>query len=374
MAVRGERDMNLLITNSRASYYVGGTEVVSLHQAIELARLGHVIDYVVRESTTPSEYFLDFQATIAREHLPVTIHSIAIDAPFGDGKSWIAWNQEALRFAIATLPLYLAKRPSIDLFVAHLVTDTIGFPLDAPFVLHLHGSPHRSDMLIDSAMGRVTRAIAHSDSIHAWWSEHYSLPSTYIFRNGVDSEVFSANVDTTRPIDVLYVGRFLEHKGILDILNAVSPSTRVVIAGSGPLEPEIRSIIRHRELSCASILRSPDNKTLAELYRSAKIFACPSRAKEGVLTTMLEAAASGCAIVTSRGSGMTDVAQDCVNSLLVDPGDAPGLATAFETLLSDALTRQAYAERFQDEVRTRWSWKRKGQELESIYQDIITHY
>ena len=30
--------MNLLINNSRASYYVGGTEVVSLHQAEGLAR------------------------------------------------------------------------------------------------------------------------------------------------------------------------------------------------------------------------------------------------------------------------------------------------------------------------------------------------
>lgn len=366
--------MNLLITNSRASYYVGGTEVVSLHQAIELARLGHTIDYVVRECATPSEYFLDFQATIAREHLPITIHSVAIDAPFGDGKSWVAWNQEALSFAIAALPLYLAKQPSIDLFVAHLVTDTIGLPLDAPFVLHLHGSPQQPDMLIDSAMGRVTRAIAHSDSILAWWSGHYSLPSTYTFRNGVDSEVFSADAAAPRPIDILYVGRFLEHKGILDILNAVSTSARVVIAGSGPLEPEIQRIIQDRGLTHATIIRSPDNEALAELYRNAKIFACPSHAKEGVLTTMLEAAASGCAIVTSRGSGMTDVAQDGVNSLLVNPGDVQELATSFETLLSDTPMRQTYAERFQDEVRTRWSWKRKGQELESIYQDIITHY
>jgi len=151
--------VNLLITNSRASYYVGGTEVVSLHQAIELARLGHSIDYVVRESTAPSEYFLDFHAIITREHLPITIHSVAIDAPLGDGKSWVRWNQEALSFAVAALPLYLSKQPTVDLFVAHLVTDTIGLPLGARSVLHLHGSPQQPDMLIDSAMGRVTHAM-----------------------------------------------------------------------------------------------------------------------------------------------------------------------------------------------------------------------
>jgi len=366
--------VNLLITNSRASYYVGGTEVVSLHQAIELARLGHSIDYVVRESTAPSEYFLDFHAIITREHLPITIHSVAIDAPLGDGKSWVRWNQEALSFAVAALPLYLSKQPTVDLFVAHLVTDTIGLPLGARSVLHLHGSPQQPDMLIDSAMGRVTHAIAHSDSILEWWTSHYSLSSTHTFRNGVDSEIYSADVRAPRPIDVLYVGRFLEHKGILDILNAVDESARIVIAGSGPLESEILQTIQRRGLSRATIVRSPDNETLASLYRNAKIFACPSRAKEGVLTTMLEAAASGCAIVTSRGSGMTDIAQDEVNSLLVDPGDVQELTIALKSLLDDATRRQTYAARFQDEVRSNWSWKRKGQELESIYQDITTNY
>ena len=366
--------MKLLITCSRASYYVGGTEVVSLHQAAELARLGHEIDYVVRATTTPSEYFSDFLSTIEHESLPVIIHYVEIDAPFGDGKSWIKWNQEALSFAIAALPLYLILQPKIDLFVAHLVTDSVGFPLRSRFVLHLHGSPQQTDMLIDSAMGRVSHIIAHSDSILTWWSKHYNVMSLHTFRNGVEGDMFYAPPTKPRSIDVLYVGRFLEHKGILDILNAVDTSHRVVIAGCGPLELEIRNTIERRGLLNATILNAPCNETLIELYRDAKIFVCPSHAKEGVLTTMLEASAAGCAIVTSRGSGMTDVARDDINSILVEPGDVEGVSAALHTLLTDDVKRLHYATQFQNEILANWSWKSKGHELEIIYDDIIRRF
>ena len=366
--------MKLLITCSRASYYIGGTEVVSLHQAIELARLGHEIDYVVRDITTPSEYFSDFLNTVERESLPITIHYVTVDAPFGDGKSWIKWNQEALSFAIAALPLYLTLRPKIDLFVAHLVTDSIGIPLKSRFVLHLHGSPQQTDMLIDSAMGRVSHIIAHSDSILAWWRQHYNTTSYYTFRNGVEGDTFYAPPTKPRTIDVLYVGRFLEHKGILDILDAVHGSHRVVIAGRGPLESEIQQIIERRGLLNVTVLNSPSNDTLVELYRDAKVFICPSHAKEGVLTTMLEASAAGCAIVTSRGSGMTDVARDGINSIIVEPKDVEGISAALHTLLTDDKKRLHYATQFQNEILANWSWKSKGRELESIYDEIIHRF
>lgn len=361
--------MNILVSNSRASYYVGGTEVVSLRQSLELARLGHEVVEVVRATDEPTEYFQEFASTIKEESLPITIEEVDTDAPKGDGVSWARWNAEALAFGRDAAPSYLKHvRDGIGMFVTHLVTDSIAIPTQVPSALHLHGSPHESDMLIDSAMMvNGSNCIAHSDSIRGWWSSRYPSKRYDVFRNGVDTDAFHTDPQASRPIDVLYVGRFLEHKGVDDILRSVDPDTRVVIAGSGPYEQAIRQIITDRGLKNAELAVKPGNGELKELYAKAKIFACPSRGKEGVLTTMLEAAASGCAIVTARGSGMTDLIADGRNGLLVEPGNTDQLARGIAGLLHSDQDRVALATSVQSDVAEQWSWTAKGKELEDIY-------
>lgn len=364
--------MKLLISCSRASYYVGGTEVVVLHQALELARLGHQIVFVVRKVEVVSEYFAEFTSHISTEKLPITIEEIAIEAPFGDGISWVKWNAEAFAFGLASQSFYQTMlRAGIDLAITHLVTDAVFIPSGYRSVLHLHGSPHRADMLIDTIMSTAGRHyIAHSDSISAWWGEHYTLDRLSIFRNGIDTAHFKPNGDG-KLIDILYVGRFLEHKGILDIISAAPKDARLVIAGSGPLEGDIRRLIDENNLVNATVVINPNNQELLKLYQGAKIFACPSHAKEGVLTTMLEAGASGCAIVTSSGSGMTDLANEN-NGFLVNPGDVAALSNVFQQVLANEALRIKAASAIRKDIASAWSWQQKGKELEKIYASIIS--
>jgi glycosyltransferase involved in cell wall biosynthesis len=367
--------VNVLVSNSRASYYVGGTEVVALRQSIELARLGHEVVELVRATDDPSEYFEDFVGTVQDESLPVTIEEVEVDAPEGNGSSWALWNGEALAFGKEATPSYLRHlRDGIDMYASHLVTDSIFIPNNAPSTLHLHGNPQESDMLIDSAMAvNGNNCIAHSDSIREWWSSRYPNKRYDVFRNGVDTNEFYADPNGARPIDVLYVGRFLTHKGIDDILHSVTPDTRLVIAGSGPYEQGIRQLIADRGLNNAELFIKPSNSELKDLYAEAKIFACPSRGKEGVLTTMLEAAASGCAIVTARGSGMTDLIANEENGLLVDPGDISQITRGIAGLLHDDQRRVALAARAQSDVTENWSWAAKGKELEGLYEASIAN-
>jgi glycosyltransferase involved in cell wall biosynthesis len=192
-----------------------------------------------------------------------------------------------------------------------------------------------------------------------------------IFRNGVPVDTFAHDPDAPRPIDVLYVGRFLEHKGISDILEAATPDQSLVIAGSGIFREQIARIIQDRQLD-ADIIDSPTNAELIELYKQAKIFACPSRAKEGVLTTMLEAGAAGCAVVTTSGSGMSDLAIDGSNSRLVAPKDVPSLRNALKVLLTDDAKRRQLARTMQQTIHDKWSWATKARELEEIYEKICS--
>ena len=85
-------------------------------------------------------------------------------------------------------------------------------------------------------------------------------------------------------------------------------------------------------LRLVRFLRGDDE--LLGVYRRHSIYVVPSFF-EGQPLTMLEAAASGLAIVTTGICGMKDFVEDDVNGLLVAPGDSEGLTRAIGALVDD---------------------------------------
>ena len=70
-----------------------------------------------------------------------------------------------------------------------------------------------------------------------------------------------------------------------------------------------------------------DYDTVPDLYRQADVFVSPTYA-EGFSNTILEAMASGLAVVSTHSVGVSDCLRDGENGLLVNPGDVPALAKA----------------------------------------------
>jgi glycosyltransferase involved in cell wall biosynthesis len=202
-----------------------------------------------------------------------------------------------------------------------------------------------------------------------WWTSHFPGLKPTLFLNGIDTERYDGDITSERLIDVLYVGRYLEHKGAGDILHALQPDHVAVFAGNGPYLNELKSIASSRNLTNATFYDAPSSETIAGLYKQAKIFACPSRAKEGLLTTLLEAGASGCAVVTASGSGMTDLITDKQNGLVVEPANAIQLQAAFEYLLHNSTDRLALATQLQSDIKHGWSWENRAMALKDIYQN-----
>lgn len=361
--------MILNIINPHASYYLGGTEVVTLYQALGLAKRGHTIRYFTRQTRNYSDYFVEFRKQAANYN--VTIVEVPLDSgtPYANG-SWPLYYYLSREFGMAAQPYYERYRDA-DLYVAHLSADLVFVPYHAKCLLHLHGSPTQTDALMDMAMEQHPYTVAHSRSIKEWWEDHYPSLTPEIFRNGIDSEKYSGEVTSQRPIDILYTGRFLSHKGIDDILASAPQTAKIVIAGNGPYLPELQLLAKNRKLENVRFLDRPSTATLRELYATSKLFICPSRAKEGVLTTMLEAGSSGCAIITASGSGMTDLITDRQNGRVVTPGDRATLGHITAELLEDSKQRCDLAEAVQENIRQTWSWDMKAVELEGIYAHAI---
>jgi L-malate glycosyltransferase len=154
-------------------------------------------------------------------------------------------------------------------------------------------------------------------------------------REAVRLEVAGPGVETL----VLVVARLRTEKGIGDLLDAAAllrdklPGLRVVVAGAGDAEAELRTQIAVLGLD-GHVRLLGHRSDVGALLGAADIFCLPSL-HEGLPVSLLEAMRSGLPCVSTRVGGIPSLVQDGVDGLLVDPGDPPGLATAIARLAAD---------------------------------------
>lgn len=116
------------------------------------------------------------------------------------------------------------------------------------------------------------------------------------------------------------------------------PTLRVVIAGDGPLASTLQAQIDDLGIgACVTLLGSrPD---IADLLPGFDVFVLPSKT-EGLSIALLEACASGLAIVASAVGGNPEIIHHGETGLLVARDDSEALRTALQRLLADPGLRQ----------------------------------
>lgn len=97
-----------------------------------------------------------------------------------------------------------------------------------------------------------------------------------------------------------------------------------------------------------------------------------SSAWEGMPMVLLEAAAAGLPIVTTRVGGNAEVVQDGVSGFVVPPGDANALAAAMLRLMAvPAAERRAMGARGHDHVREHYGLDRVVDRYEAAYRAVL---
>jgi glycogen(starch) synthase len=139
--------------------------------------------------------------------------------------------------------------------------------------------------------------------------------------------------------DVVAVAELIPTKRLTDLLDAVAllvsehPRLRAAIAGAGPLRDDLES--RARELGIHDHVELLGFRgDIADVYAQARVFVLPS-AYEGLSISLLEAMASGLAVVVSDVGEARDVVDHGANGLLYEPGDVNALARLVAELLED---------------------------------------
>jgi glycosyltransferase involved in cell wall biosynthesis len=171
--------------------------------------------------------------------------------------------------------------------------------------------------------------------------------------NGVDGEVFAprcreearrrVGLDHAGPV-VLYVGNVTLAKGAGVLVEAMArlavehrrSDVLAVIVGSGEAETEIAS--RVRGLGLERSVRLVGRRPHAEIatWMCASDVLCLPSFMEGCPNVVLEALASGRAVVASRVGGIPELIEDGGNGFLVPARDAGALADALEAAVRRA--------------------------------------
>lgn len=137
-------------------------------------------------------------------------------------------------------------------------------------------------------------------------------------------------------VDILMVGALERRKGhalMLQALRSLPEEYRLTIAGAGPEEENIRALIQSAGLAArVALLGQRDD--VAALIAASNLVAVPSYL-EATPYVILEAMAAGRPVVASRIYGIPELVEDGVTGLLVEAGDAAGLARAVERLGRD---------------------------------------
>ncbi len=173
-----------------------------------------------------------------------------------------------------------------------------------------------------------------------------------VLPHGVDLSRFApatgpAAAAPGRAMRVLAVGRLVEKKGfgvLVRALHQVDDATARLL-GSGPLEGPLRTAAA----ALGDRVELAGVRTHAELpveYQTADVVVVPSVVdsagdRDGLPNVLLEAMASGCAVVASDVAAVGDAVRDGHSGLLVPPGDAAALAAALRRLRDDEQLRVA---------------------------------
>ena len=150
----------------------------------------------------------------------------------------------------------------------------------------------------------------------------FSNSIIHVFPNGVDHSVFNKSNSNMRnklgiqkkDFIIIFVGRFIESKGIntlikaIDVINRDKILVKSIFIGSGPIKPSCRGMIFSGSV--------PHHK-LSEYLNMADVFILPTKA-EGCCNAIVEAMACGLPIISSNLPFNYDIL-DNDNAILINP-------------------------------------------------------
>jgi glycosyltransferase involved in cell wall biosynthesis len=202
-----------------------------------------------------------------------------------------------------------------------------------------------------------------------------------IHGSGVNLQEFLPAEEPPLPVKILFSGRLLWNKGLGDLVVAAKHlrqkglSFELYVAGELiPQNPGGISLSQIKEWERDGIIKNLGyRKDMPNLLQQVHIVCLPSFYGEGVPRALIEAAASGKAIVTTDAPGCRSIVKDGVNGFLVPPKDIERLSEALAALILDPVRRINFGVNGRNRVaKEGFSEEDVLKETFAIYEEILS--
>jgi glycosyltransferase involved in cell wall biosynthesis len=198
--------------------------------------------------------------------------------------------------------------------------------------------------------------------------------------SGVDLSLFEGCTAANKSNMVLLPARMLKDKGVEEFVEAarrikvLEPDWRFVLAGAAgydnPSSIGVAQLQSWQTEGCVEWLGHVND--MAPLFRDSAIVCLPSY-REGMPKALLEAAAAGCAVVTTDVTGCREAVEAGVTGDLVPVRNVEDLADTLLSLMRNVSRRQAYGAKGQERAKALFSVDSVVRQTMKIYKDLLNH-
>jgi colanic acid/amylovoran biosynthesis glycosyltransferase len=267
--------------------------------------------------------------------------------------------------------------------VARLASHFSGVPYT--FTAHAKDIFHES---IDSEdLGRklsdAKTVITVSDYNLKYLQETYGAAARRVQRiyNGLDLSQLSYRSPLHRPPLIVFVGRLIEKKGVLILVEACRKlkdwgcEFRCQIIGTGYLQEQLQQQIQQLHLdSVVEIVGPRPQNEVFEHIQQAAAFVAPyvigsDGNRDGLPTVLLEAMALGTPCVATDVTGIPEIVRDKETGLLVPQHDVEALASALMQLLNNATGREKLAVQARQLIETAFDIHRNTASVRALFHE-----
>jgi starch synthase len=185
-------------------------------------------------------------------------------------------------------------------------------------------------------------------------------------------------------IRILFVGRLVPEKGILNLIKAFSQllkknlTVELLIVGSGTheMQIQIRQLVENLKIgSKVKFLGSIEYNHMPKIHNLADVFCLPSiptkNWAEQFGYSMVEAMACGKAVISTSSGSIPEVVKDRLTGLLVKPNNTLELEIALEELVTDANERKVFGNNARKWVLQSFEANKIAEKLADIYKKFL---
>ena len=188
----------------------------------------------------------------------------------------------------------------------------------------------------------------------------------FIIPNGINTNVFH-DKKLKRTENLIFVGRFTEQKGILNLVNAMNDlkDKKLILVGDGDLKEKILEIIKNKKN--IEYLGVKNQEEIAVLFNETRFHVMPSEF-EGLPISLLESMACGCIPITTDVGESGSVIKHGINGFLMKNNKPEDIIKALKTAERENL--DAISENCIRIIKEKYDWNMLTEKFIEIYDNF----